>query len=86
MQLVSMLVDPLPDDLKQHMTLLFSKLARLSPSFATFRAAAKSCMLLEQLSTKDPLRVRCDEQLHPMHHIACYDGTLAALMKGIILL
>jgi hypothetical protein len=58
LQLLGLLVDPLPDDLKQQMVQLFDQLGRLAPDFATFRAATKSCLLLEQLSTYTANRVR----------------------------
>lgn len=58
MQLVSMLLEPLPDDLKQRMNELLVPLAKLAPDYATFRATTKSCLLLEELASYQPNRVR----------------------------
>lgn len=58
-QLLDLLVAPLmPEELQQHMAQVAGQLSRLSPDFATFRAATKACMLLEQLCVPDATRVR----------------------------
>lgn len=52
-----MLVAALTEELKQQVLALLVPIAQLSPDYATFRAATKSCMLLDLLSTYDPDRV-----------------------------
>jgi hypothetical protein len=51
--LLSLLADPLPEELREELLLLFQQLSRLPPDFGLFRAAIKSCMLLEQLAACD---------------------------------
>jgi hypothetical protein len=58
MQLVSMLLDAFTGHLQQRMQELLGPLTKLPPDFATFRAATKSCLLLEELTTHQPDRVR----------------------------
>jgi hypothetical protein len=48
--LLALLTEALPEQLSDTlMTQLFSTLARLPPDLATFRAATKACLLLEEL-------------------------------------
>lgn len=58
MQLVSMLLDPFTGHLQQRVQELLGPLMKLPPDYATFRAATKSCLLLEELTTHQPDRVR----------------------------
>jgi hypothetical protein len=56
MELFSMLLGSLAEDLQQQMLELLMPLSKLPPDYATFKAATKSCLLLEELASYQPDR------------------------------